>query len=365
MWCGIFVHPDGSIMVLYVDDFMLVATWKRAWEHWNELGRHIEFSDPGAELVRYLGAIYRFDAYNPEVHSHPRTIATEMSGYLRNLVLRFQKDYSGVALRKVKTPFPTEKKEWGPEDEEVGKYSGDIASYAASGLFASLVARPDLAVAVQRMCSRVTKRTAADDEKLVRFMAYIAQEHDLELAGTLGPEDLDDLELVVWPDADWNGDPHTTRSTSGLFVELHGKKTGHTFPLTWKVSHQTATSSSSAESETVSASVGIRHAALPIQSLLEAMLGVTIPISCKIDNTQAIAAIKNGYSKKLRHLQRTHRVSIGTLHEIYGDPKIRMEVEYAPSAEHKGDFFTKELDVTAFLTARARVGMRSPSTRTA
>ena len=312
-------------------------------------------------MVRCVGAIYRFDAYNPEVPSHPRTIATEMSGCLRNLVQRFQKDYSGITLRKVKTPFPLERKEWKPEDDEVGQFAGDIASYAASGVFASPVAHSDLAVAVQRMCSRVTKWTVADDEKLIRFMAYIAQEHDLELVGTLGPDDLEDLELVVWPDADWNGDPNTTRSTSGLFVELRGKQSGHTFPLTWTVSHQTATVRSSAESETVSASVGIRSAALPIQALLEDMLGITIPIACKIDNTQAIAAIGNGYSKKLRHLTRTHRVSIGTLHEIAGDPKIKMKVEYAKSAEHKRDFFTKELDVSAFREARARVGMRSPS----
>ena len=80
----------------------------------------------------------------------------------------------------------------------------------------------------------------------------------------------------------------------------------------------------------------------------------------KIDNTQAIAAINNGYSKKLRCLSRTHRVSIGTLHEIWRDPEIAMEVEYAQSAEHKGDFFTKELGAAMFKEARERVGMRSP-----
>ena len=82
------------------------------------------------------------------------------------------------------------------------------------------------------MCSRVTKWTVADDDRLVRFMAYIAQEHDLELVGTLAPDDIKDLVIVVWPDADWNGDPHTTRSTSGLFVELRGAKPGNCFPLT-------------------------------------------------------------------------------------------------------------------------------------
>ena len=99
---------------------------------------------------------------------------------------------------------------------------------------------------------------------------------------------------------------------------------------------------------------------MPVQSLLRDMLGVLVPIVVKIDNTQAIAAIKNGYSKKLRCLSRTHRVSIGALHEIWQDPEIAMEEEYARSAEHKGDFFTKELGAAMFKEARERVGMRSP-----
>ena len=115
----------------------------------------------------------------------------------------------------------------------------------------------------------------------------------------------------------------------------------------------------------MSASVAIRSAALPIQALSEDMLGVTVPIRCKIDNTQAIAANEKGYSNTLRYLTRTHRVSIGVLHEIAGDSKIMMEVEYAPSAEHKGDFFTKELGAGNFQEARERIGMRSPSRATA
>ena len=110
----------------------------------------------------------------------------------------------------------------------------------------------------------------------------------------------------------------------------------------------------------MSASVAIRGVALPVQLLLKDMLGIIVPIVCKIDNTQAIQAIKNGYSKKLRYLPRTQRVSVGALNEIWRDPEIAMEVEYAPSAEHKGDFFTKELGAAMFKEARERVGMRSP-----
>ena len=52
-------------------------------------------------------------------------------------------------------------------------------------------------------------------------------------------------------------------------------------------------------------------------------------------------------------------MSIGALNEIWRDPAVALEVEYAPSAEHKGDFFTKELGAAMFKEARERVGMRS------
>ena len=133
------------------------------------------------------------------------------------------------------------------------------------------------------------------------------------------------------------------------------------FPLAWKSSQQTATSSSSAESETVSASTAIRHVALPLQSLLKELLGSLVPIRVYIDNTQAEQAIRKGYSKRLRCLSRTHRCSIGVLHELFNDPEVAMELEHAASAVHKGDFFTKPLQPALFVEARARIGMRSRS----
>ena len=36
----------------------------------------------------------------------------------------------------------------------------------------------------------------------------------------------------------------------------------------------------------------------------------------KVDNTQAIGAVTKRYSKKLKLLERTHRCSIGTVHEL-------------------------------------------------
>ncbi|CAK0824602.1 unnamed protein product, partial [Prorocentrum cordatum] len=283
-WHSIWLHTDGSIMVIY--------------KHWYELGQHIVFQEAYAEVLRYPGALYHFACADPAEPLKVRTVATSMSGYLRNLVDKFRLEFKG-ALRKATTPHPTDG-DYNAADDEPGVFQASAASSVASGLYASLVCRPDLSVAIQRMCSRVTRWTVTEDVALIRFMSYVAEHHDLELVGQLSPSDLEHLAVRIWPDADWNGDSTTTKSTSGLYCELVGIESGNCFPLAWKVSRQTATSSSSAESETVSMSSAARHCALPVQTLISDMLGVLVPVGCRVENTQAIQAIKKGYSKRLR-----------------------------------------------------------------
>ena len=54
-WTGVFVHADMSVICLYVDDFMMVATDELERRHWAEIGKHIEFKEDAALLSRYLG----------------------------------------------------------------------------------------------------------------------------------------------------------------------------------------------------------------------------------------------------------------------------------------------------------------------
>jgi len=358
-WRSVFLHPDGSIIILYVDDFVLLATEEAGKRHWEALAADIDFPKPADRITRYLGAHYSFDEVSAEDPSAARTITTGMSDYLLDLVRKFQQ-VCPHPLRRVATPYPPEK-EWEPADDEPGLYQAQAASFVASGLFASLVCRGDVSVAIQRMASYVTKWAIEDDRALERLMSYLLHEHDLVLSGTLAPPDLESLTITFWPDADWNGDQRTTKSTSGLFLELTCGNPDHTFPIAWKATHQGCTSSSSAESETVAMSTALRHTALPIQTLIGEMLGGRlIPMMAKVDNTQAISAVRTGYSKKLRYLSRTHRCSIGCLHEVWNDPEIGLAIEYAETKSHKGDFFTKALGATAFVLGRDRFGLRRP-----
>ena len=105
-------------------------------------------------------------------------------------------------------------------------------------------------------------------------------------------------------------------------------------------------------------SASIRQEALPIQLLFETLLGKQLPLQAFVDNTQCISAVEKGYSKKLRHLARTHRVSIGVLHELLEDEDTAMTLDYCETSHMLADSFTKALPPASFAAAKMAMGMR-------
>ena len=91
---------------------------------------------------------------------------------------------------------------------------------------------------------------------------------------------------------------------------------------------------------------------------MEEFLGKRLHIECNVDNTQAITAVKKGYSKKLRQLARTQRVAIGVLSECIADESMMISVVHCPTDVMKGDLFTKALVPAKFGPAREMIGIR-------
>ena len=82
-WTGVFVHADMSVICLYVDDFMMVATDELERRHWAEIGKHIEFKKEAALLARYLGANYNIDEFSLKQPDRARQIRVSMTNCLR------------------------------------------------------------------------------------------------------------------------------------------------------------------------------------------------------------------------------------------------------------------------------------------
>ena len=169
----------------------------------------------------------------------------------------------------------------------------------------------------------------------------------------LSPADRHDVQLLLWSDADWCGDPADTNSTSGLQLELYSSTTGRRWPIGWNVRRQGSTSSSTAEAETVAFAFAVKHEGLPTLILLDSLLdGARRPMElvAKVDTTQAINAVTKGYSKNVKVPERTHRCSINSVHELIKSNKL--VVEHCPTLAHSGDGFTTCLNPAKFIAAR-------------
>ena len=143
-------------------------------------------------------------------------------------------------------------------------------------------------------------------------------------------------------------------STDGFFVELAGREE-RGFPLAWGSHKQGSTAMHTAEADTVSLAHYCRQELIPLQILLQAMLGETVDCIVKADNAACIIAVTKGYSPSLRHLKRTQRIALGHLHDIFFGEETddgkrhdgsaltdgKFTLEKATTADHNGEIFTK------------------------
>ena len=73
------------------------------------------------------------------------------------------------------------------------------------------------------------------------------------------------------------------------------------------------------------------------------------------DNSACVSAINKGYSLAMRYLKRTQKIDLGFLHEVLSSDNYHLEK--ADTKIHKGDFFTKPLNIPAFREALNRIGV--------
>ncbi|MCP4189305.1 MAG: Ty1/Copia family ribonuclease HI [Planctomycetaceae bacterium] len=205
------------------------------------------------------------------------------------------------------------------------------------------------------------------DRRLHRIFSFINGFSGLTLRGSLSTADRDSSVLIAWPDADHAGDFMITKSTSGYFVELASSrdvtKPERNFPITWGCNKQGSTSQHTGEAETISLATCLRKELIPVQILMSKLLRRPIDAIMCEDNNTTISAIQKGYSPNMRHIARTQRTSIGLLHEMIVEPEEnqpegKIELIKVDTKIHKGDMFTKELEVRDYIMAIDRIGVQ-------
>ena len=168
-------------------------------------------------------------------------------------------------------------------------------------------------------------------------MCYIESTKDNTLTGWCNPKDtIDKMKLVLYADADFAGESDS-RSTSGVCFEIHGPDTR--FMLTAISKKQACVSHSTPEAEIVAADFALRTVGLPALILWDKILGKEATVEFREDNETMIQVCKSGKNPTMRHLGRTHRVSISWLHERFAERWH--DLRYILSEHQTADIFTK------------------------
>ena len=136
-------------------------------------------------------------------------------------------------------------------------------------------------------------------------MCYISSTRYHRMKNTI-TGDGSDLEIMSFTDADHAGKVEHGYSTSGGFIAVTGP--GTSVPLMWLSKKQTICSRSTTDAETISLAHTVFTEAVPLQEHLSSLLSRQVFMRCEQDNSSTIQVIANGYSAKVRHCSKTHKI---------------------------------------------------------
>ena len=111
------------------------------------------------------------------------------------------------------------------------------------------------------------------------------------------------------------------------------------FPIAGYSRKQTCVSHSTPEAEIVAADFALRTAGVPCLAIWSVMLPHLDKVLFHEDNQAMIRVCETGRYPTMRYLQRTRRISVAWLHEVFTGEKV--DLQYELSANMRADLYTK------------------------
>ena len=159
----------------------------------------------------------------------------------------------------------------------------------------------------------------------MRVVRYIKATVAVGLVFQGSPEDAEHVAVLTSADSDHAGELVDTKSTSGSAIVAAGLVSWAL--LEWGAKKQGSTSRNTTEAEITASDFALFRGGLPLVSFLEQLLFRTVRYVLLQDYSGAVADIKKGYSRRMAHLPRHQKVSLGALHErLIEDPDGALEL---------------------------------------
>ncbi len=179
-----------------------------------------------------------------------------------------------------------------------------------------------------------------------KIMRYLHITSDENLVLTCDSAIIGKLKVNMYSDADWAGDKASRKSISGGAIELSGSL------VKWICKKQTMVTTSTMESEYVSASQVVQNAKGLWMLLHELDVGLRKEMNVKVDNQAAIKQIDDeGTSARVKHID----IKIKHVWNLKQSGEIK--VEYLESAKMKADLMTKLVPSMRLMELKKLVGL--------
>jgi hypothetical protein len=242
-----------------------------------------------------------------------------------------------------------------PIEFKPGRYGAHAPSILMKALWLARIGRPDLSLVISRLARRVNAWSEREDREVVRLISYIWSTLKLRLTGQVS-SNVDTWRLICYSDADFLSD-ESGRSTSGVITMLEsGEQQQYQFPLSWSSVRQTAVARSTPEAELAAASKGIYTSLFPLSVAVDSILKRKVPTALAEDNVAAELILTSGFSAQLRHLSRTHRISLSSLSESVKSHGLT--IQRCPSEAMKADPLTKTFPANKWGHALHLLGLK-------
>jgi len=329
------IEGNQLLICLYVDDLILTKSDVKEIEVFKtQMMNEFEMSDLG-NLTYFLGMEFTEVAEGLVMHQMK---------YASDILKRFNM----MNCNSSSSPVETNMKLVMNEEEE--PVDPTFFKQIVGSLRYLCNSRPDIAYAVGIISRFMSEPRVSHLLAAKRVMRYIKGTLHY---GILFPKCLneDSMELIAYSDADWCGDKHGRKSTSGyLFKFLNA-------PISWRAKKQPVVALSTCESEYIAGCMAACQEVWLENILKEMEIEVIIPIALFIDNKSAISFARNqvlhGRSKHIEakfHFLR-EKVNKGALQVVRCSTDLQL-----------ADIFTKPLKVDRFIKLTSLIGMKEVET---
>ncbi|CAE7391735.1 unnamed protein product [Symbiodinium microadriaticum] len=177
------------------------------------------------------------------------------------------------------------------------------------------------------------------DALLHHLMAYVHQSKHHLMIGWVG-DSMEDSSIGLFADADYAGCGESLKTTSGARLHIQGPRAR--FPLAGLSKRQGCLSHSTPEAEIVAADFAMMRWGLPAITLWQQLDGKDPDFGFYDDNQTMIGMVRAGKNPTMRHLERTHGISIGWMRAIFQEGYVSLA--YEVTAKMAADIHTKSFE---------------------